>query len=67
MTKIGKLIFNRFFGVLSQPLHPESNLRHFHSYYLFFSALPFFLKTSLGVRSNLKLIFALSLKSLPVI
>ena len=30
LTKFGKLIFNRFWGVLCQPVHPQSNLKHFY-------------------------------------
>ena len=58
-TRFGKLIFNRFWGVFCQPVHPESNIKHSRSFSLFEGPPWFFLKAGLQVRmSNFKIIFA---------
>ena len=65
--KFGKSIFNRFWGVLWQSVHPESNISHFPQCFLWGSAVWFFVKACLRVRkSNFKIIFLTSLGSLPV-
>ena len=57
-----KLMFSRFWGVLCQTVHPESNLRRFRSFLLFDSAFWFLLKTCIRIREDiLKLMFAPSL------
>ena len=76
-----KIIFAPYLGFLTvspaklvnwhlsdwQPEHPESNLSNFRQDSLWGSALWFFIKTRFGVRkSDLKVIFAPSLGSLPV-
>ena len=62
--KFGKFTSNWFWGVLYQPVHPESNINHFHQISLLDSALWFFIKTRRGVRKiNFKIIFAPSLGS----
>ena len=38
-TKFGKSIFNRFWDVLYQTVHPESNISHFHQFSVLNSAL----------------------------
>ena len=61
-TKFGKSIFNIFWGVLCQPVHPESNISQFHQSSVLDSALLFFLKTLRQLRkNNFKIIFAPSL------
>ena len=66
-TIFGKLIFTRCRGVLSQPVHPESDIRHSRSFSLFCSPPWFFPKTGLQVRmSNFNINFALSSGSLPI-
>ena len=63
----GKLILTRFWGVLCQPVHPESNIRLSRSFSLFDSPPTFFPKTGLQVRmSNFKTILAPFLGSFPV-
>ena len=63
-TKFGKFTSNWFWGVLYQPVHPESNINHFHQISVLDGALWFFIKTRRGVRkSNFKIIFAPSLGS----
>ena len=44
-TKLVKFMFSRFWGVLCQAAHLESNSRHFWSFSLFGSALWFLLET----------------------
>ena len=62
--KFGK---SRFWGILSQWVHPEPNICHFHPFFLLDSALCFFVKSRRRVKkSNFKAIFAPSLGSLPV-
>ena len=62
--KFGKFTSNWFWGVLYQPVHPESNINHFHQISVLDSALWFFIKTHRGVRKiNFKIIFAPSLGS----
>ena len=66
-NKFVKSIFTRCWGVLYQPVHPESNISHFHQCSLWGSTLWFFIKSSLRVRkSNFKIIFATFLGWLPV-
>ena len=61
-TKFAKSIFNRFWGVICQPLHPESNISHFHQFSVLDSVLWLFIKTHHGLRKNIfKIHFALSL------
>ena len=68
LTNLGKLIFNRFWGVLFQPVHLKWHKSHFRSFSLFDSALCFFLKTSFRVRKDdFKIIFAPPLGFLAVI
>ena len=65
--KLGKVILSIFRGFLCQSVHPESNLTHFRSFYLFNSGLCFLLKSCLRVRaSNMKIIFVPSLKLVSV-
>ena len=65
-NKFSKLIFNRFWGIFCQSVHPESNISHICQFCLLDSALWFFIKICLRViKSNFKMIFALALGSLP--
>ena len=66
-TKFDKLIFNRFWSLLCQPMRPQSSIRHPRSFSLFHSPPLFFLKTRLQFRKcKLKIIFTPSLGSLLV-
>ena len=58
-SKFGKSIFNRFWGVLWQPVHPKSNIRHFRSFSFFHSVLCYFLEACFWIRKkNFKIVFA---------
>ena len=65
LSKFGKSIFTRFWGVLCQPVHPESNISQFHQFSVLDSALLSFIKTRHRLRKSiLKIIFAPSLRFL---
>ena len=58
-TKFGKSLFNKFWGLLCQPVRPESNRSHFNQFSMLDSALLFFVKTRRWLRkNNFKIIFA---------
>ena len=66
-NKFGKSIITRFWAVLCQPVHPNSNISHFRQFFLWCSALWIFIETRLQVRKgSFKIIVALSLGSLAV-
>ena len=52
-TKFGQPIFTRFWGVLCQPVHRKSNIRHFRSFSSFNITLCFSHKTGFRVRLTL--------------
>ena len=51
-TKFGKSIFNRFWDVLCQTVHPKSNISHFHQFSVLNSALWIFIKTRRRLRKK---------------
>ena len=66
-TKFDESIFNKFWGVLCQPVHPESNISHFLPFSLLDSDLWFFVESHRRVKkNNFKTIFAPSLELLPI-
>ena len=53
-SQFDKLAYSRFWGVLCQPVHPESNINHFRPFSVLDSALWFFNKTHRGLRRSWK-------------
>ena len=51
-NKFVKFVFNIFWGVLCQLVHPETSISHFGQYSVWGSSLLFFIKTRLPVRNS---------------
>ena len=51
-SRFNKSIFTRFWGVLCQPVHPESNISHFRPFSVLDSALWIFFKTRFRVKKE---------------
>ena len=52
LNKFGQSKFSRFSAVLFQPVHSNSNIRHFRQFSRWGSALWFFIKTGLAVTKS---------------